>query len=505
MFLASLGCTAGTAEQPVPDADPIAMFGIDSGPPIGTRLDAGSRDAGGDAGPPPAPWVLVESGAPDDAASRFSSAARSARAPELIYPADGVLVPPNLTGLELHFLPASHDLFEIEFGQRGSPSVVVYTPCTALASGCRYEPSSAVREALAERRAHGSYRVVIRGVGGDEARVGESSARGVTLADDEIIGGVYFWTIWPVEEEPPAILRYDFDRGAREPEVYIRPSDVGATCVGCHALSRDGSQIALGLDAPGGIYATAQTASRELGPRREGGLFSFSPLGDRLVVGGTAALRDVALSITDVRTGAVLETFDAQGTAPDWSPAGDEITFATSLGAIGFFVNDAGHWRRGEDLPGVWSAHYPTYSPDARWLLFLAEGSLAAVSLEDRIVRPLPSTTIPGADTWPKWNPGVYYQGSSPLFWFCFSSRRDYGLLENVDGRSQIWMAAFDPRIDGELAFPPFRMPAQDWEANNFIPQWALRVERQPCEEDGDCPGGEFCADGYCGSSEFLE
>ena len=52
---------------------------------------------------------------PADPSALFAGTADTARAPKVVYPNDGVLVPPNLGKLELHWLRGSADnaLFEI--------------------------------------------------------------------------------------------------------------------------------------------------------------------------------------------------------------------------------------------------------------------------------------------------------------------------------------------------------------------------------------------------------
>src|SRR5262249_52515792 len=55
-------------------------------------------------------------GLPPDPGSQFGGPSSSALAPQLVYPNDGVLVPPNLGKLEFHFKPASGtSLFAIQF------------------------------------------------------------------------------------------------------------------------------------------------------------------------------------------------------------------------------------------------------------------------------------------------------------------------------------------------------------------------------------------------------
>ena len=51
--------------------------------------------------------VRFAPGAPDDAPEIFASAAAGGSAPELLYPPDGTLIPPNLTILDVQFRPGS--------------------------------------------------------------------------------------------------------------------------------------------------------------------------------------------------------------------------------------------------------------------------------------------------------------------------------------------------------------------------------------------------------------
>src|SRR4051812_48412489 len=82
------GCTSGRGRD-------------DTGP--GSHLDGGS---GNDAYFAPVDTDIVTSTAPANAATLFGGTASAAHAPELVYPLDGVAVPPNLSQLEFHYLPA---------------------------------------------------------------------------------------------------------------------------------------------------------------------------------------------------------------------------------------------------------------------------------------------------------------------------------------------------------------------------------------------------------------
>ena len=79
--------------------------------------------------------VIVADGAPADAATKFAGAVDPARKPSIVYPSDGVMVPPNMNEIEWHYQPgAGNDLFEL--GVKGSLlDLRVYFACKAV--GCR--------------------------------------------------------------------------------------------------------------------------------------------------------------------------------------------------------------------------------------------------------------------------------------------------------------------------------------------------------------------------------
>ena len=82
------------------------------------------------------------------------------------------------------------------------------------------------------------------------------------------------------------------------------------------------------------------------------------------------------------------------------------------------------------------------------------------------------------------------------------------GIRGRVDwGRTLVLrQQAFDPTLaaTGEQGFrAAFRLPFQDIETSNHIPQWVTSVERHPCTTNADC-GGEFCVDGRCFAEEPL-
>jgi hypothetical protein len=82
---------------------------------------------------------------PQDPEAPFTGPADAGRAPDVVYPNDGVLLPPNLSLLEIHFLPgATNTLFEITFAN-ALTDIKVYTRCLVpLNGGCIYTPDATV-------------------------------------------------------------------------------------------------------------------------------------------------------------------------------------------------------------------------------------------------------------------------------------------------------------------------------------------------------------------------
>jgi hypothetical protein len=512
-----VGCSANPAGG-APDA-PVPPWVDDDTPP-----------------PPPPPsadsTIVIVPGTDPDAPLRFDGADDPDRAPSLVYPAHGVLVPPNLNQLELHFRPGSGNvLFEITFQAPGL-HVAVYTGCTRLGSGCVYEPDEAVWNALASA-ARGddpvSYRV--RGTSASGGSVGSSEPRSIRFAEEDVSGGLYYWNA-----AAGSILRYDFGLRGQRAETFLDPAGAGASeCVGCHALSRDGSRIAVGLDEPNpsrmSIYDVATRRRLTTFGTGDGGtganFFAFSPDATRIAVSD-----GVSIGVIDASTGTQVATVpDVSGTMPDWSPDGMRMVFAEPMereceewdpgeclyptitsAQLGTLERTAAGWRRGPVLVprDEDNLFYPTFSPDGAWVLFNRSPSnrpsyddeLDTTDHELWVVAAGGGTPIrlgrassASGDAWPKWDPTSYQHRGEPLFWISFSSTRPIGL--RAGGLSQIWIAAFIPSraaAGEDPVGPALWLPFQEPDTGNHIAQWVTRVERQGCSDDTGCLAGEFCS-----------
>lgn len=527
----------------------FALLGCSNGP---TRLitggDAASTDLGAlvdasldavvlDRPPPPAdrpPPVrtvrtVIAPGAPMDAPTRFGGAERSTGAPTWVYPEDRTIIPPNLPDFELHFMPgAGNELFEASF--TGDVTVVkVYATCTAVGGGCAL---SLGREALdliaAAGRSGGGVRMVLRGTTMAGGEVSRSEERFLGLTQSDLRGGVYYWAAGS-----GTIVRYEFGATDARPEAFLRPDADLVFCVGCHALSRDGTHMVAGSFIPGPARARLiNVATREhVGMPLGVNFGSFSPDNRRLLASDGMRLAlyngDTGESIPGIPSGTT-------GSHPDWSPNGNTAVFSRTRTMVPIAVGTPGHDGPADLMLMNWNVstfgparmlvesqgennYYPSFSPDGQWIVFnrasmnsnnAADASLWAVRA-DGSGQPVALTRANGAsptwnNSWPKWTPFVErYVGEleEPLMWITFSSSRDYGLRlrQGSMRRAQLWMAAFRPgSTTPDPTSPAFWLPFQNVGDSNHIAQWVETVRRMDCTMDRNCPAGETCVNGRC-------
>src|SRR5262245_3116733 len=135
---------------------------------------------------------------PANASTLFPGAANDAsRAPSLVYPNDGVLFPPNVTGVEIHFTPgANNTLFEVSVVGTIS-NITSYVRCTTPAgiTGCIYTPDATLWSSIARSNAgQAPATLTVRGTDDAGTSVGASQSIKIQFAKDPVAGGLYYWT-----------------------------------------------------------------------------------------------------------------------------------------------------------------------------------------------------------------------------------------------------------------------------------------------------------------------
>jgi hypothetical protein len=193
---------------------------------------------------------------------------------------------------------------------------------------------------------------MIRGTNDAGTGVGTSATFSMAFSKDPLRGGLYYWTT----TQGTGIMRWDFgDTTKTVAERFIGTQFTGGTCVGCHALSRDGTKI---IASAGGqndgrllLFDVARDAPMVPFPLVQHSQFeSRNPMGtvfvgiytdDRKMGSSNLLVFD---GMTGVKTGEI-DLGGARGDHPDWSKDGNRIVF-TSVDTMGSYTDPAAwDWR----------------------------------------------------------------------------------------------------------------------------------------------------------------
>jgi hypothetical protein len=387
----------------------------DSGVGDGSVLgDDASADAQGD-GSPDASSPLVDP-IPANAASLFSGPPGS-QSPGIAYPNDGVMLPPNLRLLDVHWTPGSpaYTLYAVHFTS-SSLDLTYYTRCADLGGllvqgACGFQLDETGYNYLAQSSAgQGGVTVTVQGTDDSGTSVGTSSPITIQFAQESVNGGVYYWDVTHTR-----IMRFDFGGTSTTPEVFLSPGDYGTSsglCIGCHALSPDGTKLAASAGGQGNGYlvyvdgvaapTTPLTAAEDQSNRIQ--FASFSPLGDLFVAvyGDGAPLTPDNLYFHDGVTGVInhslTKALSFEPDHPAWSPDGTMIAMthvgvhntsqmeflggidvaqfsAGAVGDAGIAVGDGGSALADpfvvipSNIAGV-NNYNPSFAPDSTFLVF---------------------------------------------------------------------------------------------------------------------------------------
>ncbi len=383
----------------------------------------------------------VGGGAPAGAEQTFAAGCQApGSSPRHLYPQSGALVPPNLGELEVMWSDSSqNDLWEVSLQSE-----------TVDLRGYAVQPtfklSGTMWNALAYSNLQGSVAIKVRGMRRAAPQAcGSSTPVSLLLAGAPVNGGLYYWAA----VEQGGVIRYDFGKpGQQAQEVYT--SKHAGTCVGCHAISRDGIHMALTYDGgngPAGILdlkAGSVTAKRDYLANFQ----VFTPDNLNLI----AAYKG-ELSVRDAVTGVERAKLDTQGkaTMPEISPDGKQLVFVRPGQSIedwsffggsivtatvtGLAVGGLRVLVQGSVSPNV-NNYCPAFSPDGKVIIFNRstgdsysnnDAALYRIDTAGGTPRPLARANM-GANlrnSWARWSPFVQSYKKGKLFWLTISSTRD--------------------------------------------------------------------------------
>jgi hypothetical protein len=325
-----------------------------------------------------------------------------ANSPEIriVYPPDGVLLPPNLNVFSVQWTPhgSPFQRFSVDFTSPPNTDWHVLTSCAAPTTdeqsgtpsgGCELtiDPVSWSKLVGANR---GGDPVTITVRGTTDGLCASTSANSVRIsfAEQDLIGTYYYWksTVSP-NGVGGQIWRKTFgDLNAPEQDVTssVIPS---ATCNGCHALSRDGSRMVVYSDdndsddeysdVGGSLLDMTTSPPTELangvtGPRQGGqppGLFdAFGPLAAHYVSSNGLPLADAGA--TGASTSAGYPSPVPVNGFSLWNGQSGAFVGGVAVGASGVRPTMPDWSADGTSLVYVQPAAVASWDPDAGDLVF---------------------------------------------------------------------------------------------------------------------------------------
>lgn len=463
--------------------------------------------------------IRYEGAATAATAAQFAAAvpAEEACAPAISYPSDGLLVPPNLGELDVHWADADHDVFEIAMIGEYT-DLRIYTTGRPDAQPTDHKQWTAVdkRDWSMLSSAHTPLKLQVAGVSSSAPAVKCISAgQDVAITGEDMAGGVYYWsTDWNARAEGANgqdIVRYDLTTPDIAPAPLFTGDSRPATCVGCHAISRDGRMVAITLDGATGTGSVLDLANNRMMMPLDGSAPRWSAAAFSADSRKLLAVQDGTMRLLETDGGAVITEVPAStgmlASNPEFSPDNGQLvsveTPSTSDWAFdrGSIVvrsfndktNEFGEPRMVlpyEPLKQLQS-YYPSWSPDGKWLAVTrstGDSSYNNTAAEVWVVKadgtqpPIQVTTGGGtADSWARWVPEASTVGDEPVFFLTFSSIRPFGARLPDGGRPQIWFTPFFPARASSGAYAvgqPFRAPFQSIDASNHAAQWTAGVLR---------------------------
>lgn len=409
---------------------------------------------------------------PADAATRFSGVATASKAPRLLYPPDGAILPTGLGGLMVQWAPqGSTNLHEVRL-QAALLDLSIYT-----SSPQRLSLREADMALLTDAALYGPVTITVRGGNSSgDGSYGTSSAFTLRAASLPTGATYYFSTATPAQ----GVWRHNWSApfgSAAAAYATAQTAATGSRCVGCHAVSADGNTFIGSYDMS--ALGSGTFVDAKLGQVRPvaGSLrwYSSSLSGDGAfaVLSGSGALSQ--LQSQSGSTAALSSGVVAGVTIPvmpTLTPDGKRLLFVRGRqvagqseahvygGSIVLMTEQNGTLSGPTDIvaaAGNDNNYYPTLSPDGQWVLFnrtsnatatLADSydnltaalwtvpldkSRAALRLgqaNDGFIAQIPTNAAVFTNTsnsFPSFLPFPAQIDGRTIYFFTFASRRNYG------------------------------------------------------------------------------
>ena len=294
--------------------------------------------------------------------------------PQIYYPNDGVLLPPNMEVVAVHYTPFPGgppalpiQEFEIDF-ENANTDVRVLTKCstqlmdTATPSptatgGCEYKLDPTVWDFIAKSNRGGdAVKITVRATTDGMCATTSMNSVNIAFGEQDVNGGIFYWkssiTAGGVGGN---IWAKAFGNAVPEEQItgVAGTNLANATCFGCHALSKDGKRMVVNFDDADSDDEYGDVVHTLMDPVSKNSLDGHTSYG-HFQPGFQAISPDVTKYIAtngdgtnptnifymyDAMTGmalapatqtigpAMVGTTPARPTQPDWAPDGKSIIY----------------------------------------------------------------------------------------------------------------------------------------------------------------------------------
>jgi hypothetical protein len=460
--------------------------------------------------------VRVDPSLPPNTPDLFQGVESSAFAPTVLYPPDQVAMPRNLGDFEVHWTGGGLDAFEVSL-ETDYSAVRVYV------RGGNGQPSAGTNASWAELEASewtaatadaNTAGFQVRGISyASPGTVYAAPRREIQLSREPMQGGIYYWASTATQGSASGIFRHDMaDAGLPATEFWTTDQTDGH-CIGCHAISRDGSRMAATYNGGNGTGTVIDIATSVAEPVTNNWNFAtFTPDGRQVLT-----IHGYALTVRDAATQAVLAAMtETPVTHPELSPDGKQLVYVrpTTLAWDWMFGGGQIYTRSYDQATQTFGPehalvttgannYYPSWSPDGQWIVFnrsddgTGTGAYDNASASVWVVRAdgsMPPVELTAANqgvgltnSWARFAPFEQTAGNTAerIFWVTVSSKRDFGTRLQNTGMAenqkvpQLWMTAFYPdRVAAvpDPSTPAFRLPFQSLATHNHAAQWTEQV-----------------------------
>ncbi len=256
------GGTSSNSTFPGGDGSTDGMSsGSSGGGPDGSLLGDTGKGGGPTDGPPETSDYTCDGCAPFPGLDGGACSPQTLGPPTLVYPPDGVLLPPNMNVLEVQWVPPTGAaLFEVDF-ENAATDVRVETICNSITSvrgvanaGCGLTLSQAEWNDISNLNRGGDpLKVTVRAAPASATCTSTSQQSiAINFAQENLTGGIYYWqsaTYGGIQGTTGGIFYHDFGSFDPTPTPFWTSGATG-TCVGCHTLTKSGVYMSLMNDDP---------------------------------------------------------------------------------------------------------------------------------------------------------------------------------------------------------------------------------------------------------------